>query len=56
MAVYGSYAEITVANGVDAALPALYPHTPPADDEEDFLPLNALADTDDTPRPARGQA
>ncbi|MEU8653705.1 DUF6283 family protein [Streptomyces sp. NPDC048737] len=56
--VYGSYAEMAIANGVDPALPALHPHTAPADDEEDFLPLNALADADDAgdvPRPARVQ-
>ncbi|MER5996616.1 DUF6283 family protein [Streptomyces viridosporus] len=47
--VYGNYAEMAVANGVDPALPALYPGGSPVDDEEDFLPMTALADTDEEP-------
>ncbi|CAL9665398.1 DUF6283 family protein [Streptomyces sp. Tu 3180] len=51
MQVYGSYAEMAVANGVDPALPALYPGREPACGEENFVPMNAFKE-DQEPSPS----
>ncbi|MFP8959033.1 DUF6283 family protein [Streptomyces nanhaiensis] len=47
--VYGSYAEMAAANGVDPALPALYPGAATETEEEDFVAMNALTDGREEP-------